>query len=239
MEKFDDKLDKYLFNRPAEKDFKKIIDADEALASEYKFRKKIIEEFEEAEVLNVRERLNAIHNKIEQPKKSVKKKYYVLLILLLASIIIGAIFISKISKPAEDNSVLYATHFTPLALESNERNAAAASDVKDFATAYSNQSYAEAIRSIDKLLLEDDLPKWRMYKVVCLMQLNNLESAATELNQIIASGDIIYRDQAIWYQALIALKQNEIEQAKSKLSILSADPEADYHNEAIQLLKEL
>ena len=71
------------------------------------------------------------------------------------------------------------------------------------------------------------------------METGNLNGALKSFDEVLASGDFTFENDAQWYKALTYLKQGDAEKAKQALQPLISDQEADYHEEALALSKKL
>lgn len=71
---------------------------------------------------------------------------------------------------------------------------------------------------------------------ICFLQINKPDSALNIFN-IIADGNTVYKNQAIWYKALVLLRQNKIDDCYKVLETLP--PEADNYEDAKVLMKKI
>lgn len=94
-----------------------------------------------------------------------------------------------------------------------------------------------AIRNLDSKHLND--PRLQFTEGVCLLQLENFESAQEKFEDILHNQYPLMENQAMWYLAVTKIKLNKIDQAQKYLEILAGQPNAEFHVQALDLLKEL
>lgn len=103
--------------------------------------------------------------------------------------------------------------------------------------AFNSKQYAQAVNYFDKLLAVDPSDnELQLYKGVSLLELDRISEAELLFNGIKDSNSV-YKDKAIWYLALSALKQKHYDQCKMLLERIQTDSE-DYDN-ARKLLDKL
>lgn len=103
--------------------------------------------------------------------------------------------------------------------------------------AFNSKNYAEAIQYFNRLLEADpDNTELQLYKGVSLLELDQVEEAESIFNTI-KNSNAVYKDKAIWYLALSALKQKDYDLCEALLEQLPENSE-DY-NKAEELLDKL
>jgi predicted Zn-dependent protease len=103
--------------------------------------------------------------------------------------------------------------------------------------AFNSKKYAQAIQPLNKLLEADPAnAELQLFKGICLVELDQVKEAESIFNAIRDSNPV-YKDKAIWYLALSALKQKDYDRCRALLEQLSADSED--HSKAMELLDRL
>lgn len=104
-------------------------------------------------------------------------------------------------------------------------------------SAFNAAKYPEAIHLFNTLLKTDpDNVELQLYKGISLLELNRHQEAEA-IFLAIKNSTTIYRDKAIWYLALSALKQKDYNSCKAYLHQLS--PDSEDHSKAKEILKSL
>jgi tetratricopeptide (TPR) repeat protein len=102
---------------------------------------------------------------------------------------------------------------------------------------FNSAKYEQAIHSFNQLLETDpDNTELQLYKGISLLELSRYEEAESIL-QVIRNSTTVYRDKAIWYLALSALKQKDYDKCKTLLDQLS--PDSEYQNQAKEIVERL
>jgi hypothetical protein len=180
----------------------------------------------------LREILSAI-SKAEITKKSGKgislHWYYW---AAAASIALLAIFWFYITTPTLPEYSEYAFHES---LSLTERGDDSLNHQAE--DAFNSAKYLQAIHFVNRLLQADPgNTELQLYKGVSLLELDRYAEAESIFNAI-KNSDTVYRDKAIWYLALSALKQKDYDKCKALLDQLS--PDSEDHSKAKEILKRL
>lgn len=167
---------------------------------------------------------------VEDAEKPSKIKWF--LWAAAASVILLAVIF--FSTPSSEPTYADYAVYEPLALA--ERGDT--DSVKLLAeSAFNGKEYEKALRYVDAILREDmENTSLQIYKAIALIELGRYDEADDLLNSI-ERRDSLYRDKAIWWQALSALKQREYDRSKALLIRISED--ADEYKRAQTLLDEL
>ncbi len=237
--KYDQLIDQYAFNSNSNVEGL-VFDGKEenSLADEVQFRKKLITDFENNEVLVLKQRLESIHtaySKEDKKKKSVCWRYILLALGLGA---LAYYFSSKNMSSAPNPTQMYAMHFEPLKMNQAERT------IDDIAyqslqSNYNAGNYDAAIVQLNNYLKDSDDPQLRIFRGICLLKRNKISEARVDLKQVSNSENLFWKDHADWYLALSYLKTEQIDEARQLLNRLSIDKNADHHMRAKEILSEL
>lgn len=132
----------------------------------------------------------------------------------------------------QNNQPLYAdySHEEAHFVSRNDENA----DLKNAQDLFNNKEYAKAVTVFEKLGTENQ--EINYFHAIALIETDNF-SKADKLLTDLEKGNSVYREKAIWYKALSALKQKNYEACKNILLKIRKDAE-DYQK-AQKLLKEL
>ena len=102
---------------------------------------------------------------------------------------------------------------------------------------FNKKDYAGSLPLLKKVLAEKpNETDLLLANGISFLQVNQTDSALRIFN-IIAEGNTVYKKQAIWYKALVLLKQNNLNECYIKLE--SLPPEADNYKEAKELMKKI
>jgi tetratricopeptide (TPR) repeat protein len=103
--------------------------------------------------------------------------------------------------------------------------------------AFNSAKYEQAVPFFDQLLeAEPDNTELKLYKGVSLLEVDRYKEAES-IFLAVRESNTIYRDKAIWYLALSALKQKDYDKCKTYLDQLS--PDSEDHSKAKEILEEL
>lgn len=109
-------------------------------------------------------------------------------------------------------------------------------DLKQAQEAFNNKKYEQAIPLFQKVLTEYKRPEIELYYGISLLEVNKTSEAATVFNEL-KNGKSVYKEDAIWYLALVYLKQEKYEECKSYLKKITKDSEK--YSKAQRLLNDL
>lgn len=209
--------------------FNDLMGTDSAFANEVVFQKQL----KKAITLEERSQLKEKLQKYES-KKQPKFKWWSIAASFL--VLLGLSFWYVTQDPNYDT--LYASYFEvypnlvePIVRDGNEEKTI----TTEAFIAYENGDYAKAsqLLAIISKNKPEEFPLF--YRAISLMKLNQLEQAAVIFSD--TSWSSSYSDNAIWYLALIKLKQKDIPESKKLLVSLSH--KSLYALEAKELLEKL
>jgi len=102
---------------------------------------------------------------------------------------------------------------------------------------YNREKYAEALPLLGAVIAEQPgAVEFRLATGVSYLQTGKYDSAMV-LFDIIAAGTTVFKEKAVWYKALILLKQNKLDDCYIVLA--SLPPDADNYKEAQKLMKDI
>jgi predicted Zn-dependent protease len=102
---------------------------------------------------------------------------------------------------------------------------------------YNQKDYTKALPLLrDILARKPDETQVKLASGVCYLQTGQFDSATRVFNEIV-SGTTVFKNEAVWYKALSALKQNKLDECYRILESLPA--EASRYKEAKELMKKI
>ncbi|UZR97806.1 tetratricopeptide repeat protein [Chondrinema litorale] len=138
-----------------------------------------------------------------------------------------------------DNNALYASHF--VAYEDMIISRGEASPESLLITgmeAYNNEEFATASEKLNGYLVKNTENKGvALYLGIAQMQIGKYTEAASSFNM--AQQDLKFKQQAQWYEALLYIKSEQLDKAKSLLQQISKDTQHYKSEEAVEILEEL
>lgn len=102
------------------------------------------------------------------------------------------------------------------------------------------KKFTQAYKLIESFHPQAEIdPRLLFAKGICLLQLDRYSQAEAIFQELLAENYPLIQDHTMWYLALINLKTSRLDEAQNYLYILAGQPNADYHMQACDLLKEL
>ena len=192
----------------------------------------------EEKELELRETLTSLGKEfVTESKKEIKGepkviplfRYRKLMVAASIALLIG-IFVFGPNNPTYSD---FANYPSLELVERSENNPA----LKTAEEAFNSKNYKTAFAQLT--ILEENFPEdieIKLYKGICLVQMNQYSQAKTIFNNI-NDGSSIFKHTASWYQALSLLKQNKIDECKTILKTIPED--AEEFEQANKLLNKL
>lgn len=242
-------IDRYLDNDllgPELNWFEKELDSNPELQAELKLQKELNEALGHDDILDLREKLNVIHEMVD-PESERKRIKRILSgnwagIAAASAVILVAIgfLLTNSINPVQTTEELFDQHYEPYIIPTNYRSAAEINIVFHKALVeYGNQDYQKALQLFEKVLFEDES---RM-DVTLLTGISNLEienynKANNSFQKVISHNDNLFIEQAEWYLALCYLKTGEQEKANLQFGKIITENSL-YKEEAEDILNKL
>jgi tetratricopeptide (TPR) repeat protein len=165
---------------------------------------------------------------VEQPVMTAKVNWRRRL-MLAASVVVMCLAAWFLFAPKPSLYRQYA-QYQPLHLSVR---GAAEPIIAEAEAAFNAKDFPRALSALDRLLLiQPDNGSARLYKGICLLELNRPADARTVFAPI-AEGQTALRADGIWYAALSYLLENDLESCKTALKKLET---GDAHFEAAQAI---
>lgn len=200
----------------------------------------------EGELLHVRDKLRHLmkQNRSRTSVMSVPfwKRMPVRIAATLALLLgLGTVVYTLILKSRPTNEELVAKYFEP-AVYADVRTADSSKNTT-FDSAmqyYKTKNYSRASVHFRKFILKDstDIDALFFYGNT-LLALRELEKAQFYLEKVAESGKTIYRQEALWYLALVYLAEGNKNRCRKLLEIIISEGEGPYQEIAEKLLQEM
>lgn len=249
MEAIEQKIDDFLLDRLPEAErtaFETALATDPELAKALHLQKEMMGGVQVLGREQFKTRLRSIQQAVQAedtlpspPTSQVNRSW---LWWLLGAIAIGLIllFVWLSRVPAETPSGVYADFFEPFAVSIIQRDPSENALFDALKTAYDSRDYNTFINRFSPLQTGyTHHPELLLALGISYLATDQLDEADRVLEGLENGNYSAYRDQAQWYRALAAVRDNNPPKAKTMLDRLATDPLADHHKEAKRLLKRL
>ncbi len=239
----DELMDKIALGTLTNKDsilLDEIRDADPSFDNEVLIRKRIAKSMEYLGDKDIRTLLDSIHeNEIVKKRKGKLKTILGIGGLILLSLAIYQIFFTNFTKSQETPRELYASYYQPYVPSVATRGESTELLVESFMKAYLKRDYTKAIDIISPAVSEQN-SKIKLCIANATMSTGDTKLSHKLYDEIIDAKDYYYLDHAIWYKALLYIKEDvELDKARDLLGLLASDKEADHHKQALEMLTKL
>ena len=242
-------IDRYLdknLSGPELNWFEKELDSNPELLAELNLQKNLNKALSQGDILDLREKLNVIHEMVDPELKRKKIKItflnnWVGIVAACAVIMIAIGFLLTNSiNPVQTAEVLFDQYYEPYVIPTNYRSVTDINNIFHKALVeYKKQDYQKALQLFEIVLIKDE---FRM-DVTLLTGISNLEienynKANNSFQKVINHNDNLFIEQAEWYLALCFLKTGEQEKAHLQFEKI-IDDNSLYKEEAEDVLKKL
>ena len=240
----DQQIDDFIMGLLDEKEkalFNKELASNNELAIRLEDRRVLIKGIEEYHSLELKHKLKNIHSKVfdSAPMQTARRRSLIPWIAAAATIALLIVALLWMNNSKATSEQLYASNFKPFELSFTQRDDVD-TQLLQLEVLYDNGQYEEAIPIFESKIRESNNPGQLQLGIgISKMAVGQNEAALQHFDIILKSGDLLFKDHAIWYSALTYLKMDDREQAKRFLQQLVEDREADHHGEAVKLLEEM
>ncbi len=132
---------------------------------------------------------------------------------------------------------LYADYYSAYDLNLSTRGEPLDPGLLEINKIYRSGDYEQALTLINKTLKDPpESNKLVLAAGISALELGKLDEARSRFNYITDSNDLFLSDHANWYMAMSFLKEDKSSEAKVILEKLAADPDADHHAKAKEIL---
>ena len=238
QDSIDQKIEAYLLGKLRGEElaaFKARLKSDAQLAEEVKTRKLLIRQVESLGALEMKNRLVAIKDQMQQRRRKVIRR---MLGLAGAAAIALLFFALPLFQTPDSPRDLYEKYHEAYQLPFTSRNTTNQNPILDQAgTYYLAGDYTNALPLLEQLLSEKPSDsRTRLALGICQQKLELQEAALQTFAPLIEKQDALYLDQARWYSALAYLQLEQTEACRQQLIALSANPRAVHYEQAKELL---
>jgi tetratricopeptide (TPR) repeat protein len=178
--------------------------------------------------------LQSVEETIQEPKS--KKTNWWIAASIVALIGLSGYF--TLFNPSASNEELYSEYFTPYenVVEPIVRNQVELSKKAQIFSQYEQGEYQKAIDGFNQLTVQDsiDVATINFYKANAYLQLKEFEKAKGILYQVIENGNNEWKEESLWYLALISLKLNDEDTAKAYLQKLEKQNKKVFKNKEVE-----
>ncbi|HFA48531.1 MAG TPA: tetratricopeptide repeat protein, partial [Bacteroidetes bacterium] len=218
--------------------FEKKLEKEEALQAAVEDRKDLIAAVDALGDIQMKERVRRIHERATnkttvvrqiKPRRINFRAYAAAAVALVA---IGLSLWIWLRPPL--NERLYADFFEPYSISFSSRGNDADQKLSEAGRLYNNGDYINAIPVLEKLLNEEINNKDGVLLAtgISYMELGEYENAARIFENIIDKKGSPYYEQGVWYLALVALEENDIDGCKRYLGLLVEEEDGFYYDRA-------
>ncbi len=238
-----DLIDKYLreeLSGNTLQDFEHRLATDMEFAQQVDWHKRLVSGIKKQSQRELKSYLQSLEGResTTDEKKTVPLNYWKFAIAASVILLMIAAFWVYLFRPAPQD--LFAQYYQPYpnvetTVERNEQDTDAYTQAFQW---YEDGQYDKAATAFEHLLSSDNQTEAvYFYAGLTALERNLPKAALTHFENIITNPENKYYQQALWYAALAAIKQKDINRAKAYLQTLS-DKGGFYENKAEQLLAE-
>ncbi|MEM1319684.1 MAG: tetratricopeptide repeat protein [Bacteroidota bacterium] len=234
-------IDEYLLGRlrgDALEAFEKEVADDPNFADQVQQRRTLMEKVDAYGDYEVKAQLKNLHQKemkLRLRRRSLRRWGFALFALLLLAI---AYWLWQPQKPSSSQQ-LYAAHYEPYPLNFAARDGNTERALAEAGRFYRSGQYAKALPLFQSVYQADTTESKVLLAIgICLMEAGQLEDALQRFQPLLQTDFDPFKDQALWYAALVHVKQEERPAAQALLQQIVADPQSDFYQQARDLLAE-
>lgn len=241
LSKYSEKIQKYLANELSENElaeFEDLVNKHSELKDEIQLYRKVSGAIADASLEDFKNDLEKIHNQNFGNQNNItyakSKQWYLLAALFLIMITIASVFLFKNNET--NIQAIFEKYYQPLEADYT-RSLEEDSNTYVFAmNAFCNKNYNLAfVQFKDLVAIDNENYSARLYLGVCGIELSEFSMAETQFKLIIESGDPFYKQDAEWYLALLYLKMEDVEKAKSIFEVIQLKSGVFYKDASLVL----
>lgn len=221
------------------KEVRQLIKTDPKFHKEYKLRLEVNEAINEKSIMQLRYKLNMIHQQEVTHTTGIvrqifRKNWHLAAAAVTILIIVGSFLISTLNTPEPD--LLFNQYYTSDAIFT-ARSGENAEDLKltTGLQKFQKQEYTEAIKLLKEVsgnIVSD------YYLGISYIETKQFQNAKLAFSNITEKENNLFTEQAEWYKGLCLLKLKEINNAKELFTSISSS-NSIYNQNAKEILKKL
>ncbi|MEO1626192.1 MAG: tetratricopeptide repeat protein [Bacteroidota bacterium] len=238
----DQQLDNYIFGRMSAEEretFERQLAQDDGLKEALVKQRKVHGGIEAYLQASVKSKLQGYHQEWEKqqtPSPRFPRKY--IWFIAAALLLLSLLFVLLLPSSAS-NEKMYAQYFEPYPMQLGDRSQDPSDWMRQLEDQYTKQNYAAALQILQaQAETTQKEKKWLLYLGICQLESDQITAALSSFEQF-EENDPVYWYEANWYAALAHLKAGQLAEAKKKLNILLAHPNAHYDADARRILDAL
>ncbi len=239
-----ERIDQYIQGQLKGKDLENFIQdmqEDNTLAIDVKKQQVIAAGLEALGNQNLKAHLKTIRAELKQetPEQQQQPKGKVIRLLMAAAAAAALFFFCwQFFLQAPSSEQLFAQSYDTYDATFSSRDINDNGNLLQAETAYKSKNYLQAITLLEKeIQLNGVNSNLQLALGNAYLAAEKTQQAISVFTAIIDRNDPLFSDQANWYLALAHLKLNQLTQSKNYPQILANNPEADFHQKALQLLE--
>lgn len=238
-----EKIDAYLLGQFSDKEklaFEHEVGQDADLEKEVRIRQLSIANIHILGDWLARQRIHRLHKKeikaFRHRSRTIRRVRWGLIAAAVLFLIIASYNLFQTPSSTSD---LFTNHYEAYLLRFNSRDLGDSSALELAGQAYRERRFADAFEQFSSIVAADSMQtKARLALGICAIELEQYAYGLDQFEVLIQANDPLYREQALWYAALLYLKQNELDKSTSYLEQLNIAT-SFYHDKAAQLLLEI
>lgn len=239
-------IDDYLLNNltdPEMKLFEQRLAVDKELATALEERRDLMTVVDIMGDIRMKERVRRLRqtvNVVEMPPKRgiFPWPWAIAAVLVLAAGV--SVWLWMRPSGGTEPAQIYAEYYEPYNLNFGTRSTDTEQQLADAGTLYKAGKYAEALPIFESVLVQNPTEsKARLAAGICHLELGKNGEALATFKPLIDADDPLFSEQALWYSALATIKNGDMGSAKQLLEKFTANEESQFHEKAVDILKEL
>lgn len=239
----DQRIDDYLLQKlegSALTSFQKELESDSELAAELKLRQQVLEELDALSDYKAQQQISAVHQReISKFKKGGRRVFMFRRLAVAAVFAILAFSVWWMSDTTSPEELFADNYVAPTFMERSTSDAQ--DDLFKGTKLYNDNDYAASIPLLSKAFQQNpENTELHLIIGISLFETGKSQGALQQFDYLIRKNDILFKDKALWYSALISLKEGDIENAKAFLSQISRETAGkELYEDAQEILGDL
>lgn len=238
-----DKIDAYLLGRLEGEELKiflENLEADSKLAEEVVLQKQLMAGIRTFGHDRMKAKLNKIHQEVmAETDAATQREQWLRIAVVTVGLLLLGLILWMLLKP-DKHEHLYARFYQPYSAALTSRDGDGSKELTEASFYYKDGAFDKAAELLPGVIEKiPDNPEIRLALGICYLEAGALDEAGETFEAVLQSNDPLFRDHGRWYRALTHLKAGEKDACQRILQTLATDPNADHHEEAQELLREL
>lgn len=239
-----DMIDEYLLNRLKgvelalfEQQLKQDADLKEAVDE----RKEMLTIIDAIGDLRMKERIRNIHE--AEIKYSVNRRkqprFWSLAVATFITIVVLGLSIWLWLRPVNAEK-LYAAYYEPYALNFGTRSMETEQQIAMAGSLYNAKKFKEALPIFEQVLAANPADSKAQFALgICYLESGQFDQAMAQFDKLKGKKDPLFGEQALWYSAMVKLKQGDTTGCKAILQTILLDEDNYFYEKAKTLLSSI